>query len=223
MVGGLQQIFLADVAGLAAGLQLRGQPRAVVIDHVHAETVRAALCNALPNAAHAQDAQGAAMDLGAGEHVVAPLGPKARAQEMLALGHAPRRGHQQGEAEVGGGLGQHVGRVGAQHTGGGHGVHVEVVVTHGHVGDDPEMRAGRQHLRVDALAAGGEGARLTLQALDQLGFGPDRVIGVGLDLEVLRQAFDGFTKNGARDQDGGTGRQHARMVYGPTRTRRGLR
>jgi hypothetical protein len=127
------------------------------------------------------------------------------AQEMLALGHAPRRGHEQRKAEVGRGLGQHVGRVGAQHAGGGHGIHVEIVVAHGHVGDDPELRAGRQHLGVDALAAGGEGTHLALQALDQLRLGPDGVVGVGFDLEVLCQSGEGFREDGAGNQDVGFG------------------
>jgi hypothetical protein len=89
-----------------------------VVDHPHAEAVRAAPRNALADAAHAQDAQRAAVHLGAGKHVVATTSvPLAGAQEMFALGHAPRGGHQQRKAEVGRGLGQHVGRVGGQHAG----------------------------------------------------------------------------------------------------------
>jgi hypothetical protein len=124
---------------------------------------------------------------------------------MLALGHAARRGHQQGKAEVGRGLGQHVGRVGAQHAGGGHGVHVEVVVAHGHVGADPEARAGRQQLGVDALAAGGEGTDLALQMRASARLGPDGVVGVGFDLEVLCQSVEGFREDGAGNQDAGFG------------------
>jgi hypothetical protein len=63
------------------------------------------------------------MQVGAGEACrSASFFHSPRAQRVLGLGHAARRGHQQREAEVGGGFGQHVGRVGDQHAGGAGGI-----------------------------------------------------------------------------------------------------
>ena len=46
---------------------------------------------------------------------------------------------------------------------------VEVVVAHRHVGHHAQLGAGGQHLGIDALAAGGQGALLALQALHRAG------------------------------------------------------
>ena len=146
-----------------------------MVDHLHAKAVRTPFCDALADAAHADDAQGSAVNVGTGKHVVAPMGPEARAQKMFGFNQAPRRGHQQGKAEICRGLGQHIGRIGGQHTGRCHGGHVKVVVAHGHVGANLQVRAACQQLGINALGTGGEHALLALQTVDQLGFGPDCV------------------------------------------------
>ena len=99
------------------------------------EAKRAAPRDRLADAAHAEDAEGRAMHVGAGEHVVAPSAPFAAPQEMFALADAPRRGHHQSEAEVGRGLGQHAGRIADQHAARGAGGDVDVVVADGHAAD----------------------------------------------------------------------------------------
>ena len=165
--------------------------------------MRPALGNALPDAAHADDAQRAAVDVAARKHVVAPGGPLAGAQEMFALGQAAGRGHEQRKAEVGRGFGQHVGGVGALHASGGHGIYIKVVVAHSHVGHDFQARRGSDEGGVDALAAGGEGAVLVGQPRGQLVGRPDHIIGVGFDLEMLRQALHHLRKNRAGNQDAG--------------------
>ena len=58
------------------------------------------LGNTLADAAHANDAKRAAMHLGPGKHVIAPLRPQALSQVMLALGDASGSGHQQCKAKV---------------------------------------------------------------------------------------------------------------------------
>ena len=55
--------------------------RAVVIDHLHAEAVRAAARDRLADPAHAEDAERRAVHVAAGEQVDAPLRPLAAAQE----------------------------------------------------------------------------------------------------------------------------------------------
>ena len=58
--------------------------------------------------------------------------------KLVALHHSPRRGQQQGKCEVGGGLREHVGRVGHQDAFAGCGGHIDVVESHGDVRDDPD-------------------------------------------------------------------------------------
>ena len=104
---------------------------------------------------------------------------------MFALGDTARGGHHQGKAEVGGGFSQHVWRIGGQHAGRRHRGNVKVVVTHRQVGADFQIRTSSQHLGVNPITAGGESRLLALQALDQLGLGPDSVGLVGLNFKVL--------------------------------------
>ena len=170
--------------------------------------MRAALGNGLPNAAHAQNAQCAAMYVRAGKHVVTPAVPQTGAQKSLAFGHAPGGGHEQCEAKIGGGLGQHVGRVGRLDAGGGHRLQVKIVVAHRHVGANFQVRAGRQQCRVNALAAGGEHTLFALQLVNQLRGCPKRVVLVGSDLKMRLKQRQNLRKNSARDQDG---RLHKRI------------
>ena len=125
------------------------------------------------------------MNVGAGKHVKAPFSPLAGTQKMLTFGDAACSRHHQGKAKVGGGFSQHVWRVGGQHAGRRHRSNVKVVVTHRHVGANFQFRASRKYLSVYRVTAGGESRLFALQALDQLGLGPDRVGLVGLNFKVL--------------------------------------
>ena len=124
---------------------------------------------------------------------------------MFALRHAPRCRHQQGKAEVSGGLGQHIGRVGAQHAGSAHGGQVEIVVAHRHVGAQLELRALLQQVGVDLFRAGHEDTDLALQALRQLERRPDHIGLVGFDFKVLAELLQHLSKDGAGNEDGGLG------------------
>ena len=90
----LQQLGFAHKAGLARRFGRGIERLAVGIDNFHAKAQSAAAGNALADAAHADDAQGAAVHLGTGKHVVAPACPKTGAQKVLAFRHASGRGHQ---------------------------------------------------------------------------------------------------------------------------------
>ena len=133
-----------------------------MINHLHAKAMCAPLGNALPNAAHAQNAKCAAMNVAASKHVVAPLGPLAGAQKMLAFSHSPCCGHQQRKTKVSGGLRQHVGRIGGLHACGSHGRNVKVVVADRHVGADFQLWASGEHFPINTLATGGENALFAL-------------------------------------------------------------
>ena len=185
VVSGFQQLVLADIARFALGFQRGIKARTVVINDLHAKAERATPGNALADAAHAQNAQCGAVNVSTGKHVKAPLGPLAGTQKVFAFGDAAGGGHHQRKAKVGGGFGQHIGRVGGQHAGRRHGVNVKVVVAHRHVGADFQVRAGGQHLGVNAVTTGGESSLLALKALGQLSFGPDRVGLVGFNIKVL--------------------------------------
>ena len=201
MVGGLQQLFLAHVARLQFRLGPGIELRAVVIDHAHAETECPAPRDALADTAHAEDAERAAVDVGAGEHVEAPLLPFAAAQEMLALGDAAGRRHQQRKAEICRGFGQHVGRVGAGDAVARHRIDIEVVVADSHVGADLQLGTCGEHRLVDLHAVGGEGAVLALEPADQFIGRPFGIVLVGFDLEMALQFFDRLRKHGAGDED----------------------
>ena len=57
----------------------------------------------------------------------------------LGFGDAARGGHYQREAEIGGGLGQHVGRVGRDDVARMQRIDVQIVVTHADVGDRAQL------------------------------------------------------------------------------------
>ncbi|MCY1309385.1 hypothetical protein D9M70_594760 [compost metagenome] len=132
---------------------------------------------------------------------------------MLGFGDAARGGHQQGPAEVGGGLGQHVGRVGGDDARGGQRRHVEVVVAHRHVAHRAQRRQRGDQACVDAVGGVGQHAGLAGQPGLQRGGIEHRVLLVVVDIEILRQAVDHFGIDGAGDKDG--------RLHGITRGRKG--
>ena len=205
VVSGFQKLVFADVTGLARGLQRRIEARAVVIDDVHAKAQRPASGNTLPDAAHAQHAQRGAMDVVASKHVKAPFVPFSGAQVVLTLGDAPGCGHEQCKTKVSSGFGQHIRCIGGQHTCLRHGVQVKVVVAHRHVGADFQIRAGGQHLGINAVTACRESALPALQFGYQLCFAPDLIKLVGRNIKVLLQSGNDLRKNGTGNQNFGLG------------------
>ncbi len=111
-----QQLGQLAITGAQIVFEVRGQPFAVVIEHAHIEAMRRTPRDGLADASHADDTQRGAMHIRAGEQIDAPFFPQPRAQIALGLAHLPGRGQQQGEAEIGSGLGEHVGRVGNDDT-----------------------------------------------------------------------------------------------------------
>ena len=122
---------------------------------------------------------------------------------MLALGNAARHCHHQREAEVGGGFGEHVGRVADQHAARGAGRHVDVVVANRQAADRAQFGVCGQQCAIDRLRAHHEHAGLALQVLNEFGGRPDHIGLVRRDLEVFAQAIDDVRKHGAADKYGG--------------------
>ena len=98
-----QLVEVGDVAGLA-GVGAR------VVQHLHAEARRAARDRA-PDAAVADDAERRAVHVSAEILRDPPPVPAAGAQVGLGVVREPRRGEDQREREIGGGLVEHAGRV----------------------------------------------------------------------------------------------------------------
>ena len=65
--------------------------------------------------------------------------PASGAHPSLALADSPGGGHQDGESQVGGGLGQYPRSVAHENAPAGGGIHVDVVQSHGHLADNPEL------------------------------------------------------------------------------------
>lgn len=190
------------------GLGGLGQPRAVVVQHAHAEAVRAAAGDALADAAHAEDAQRAAVDIRTEHGLERPLAPLAIAQPALGFGDAARGGHQQREPEVGRGLGQHVRGVAGQDAGGAERVDIQVVVAHTDVGDRAQSRRVGDLGRADAFVEGDQRAIDASQLLGQ----PLRriagdVAGHG-QVEMLPELRDDIVEQGLADPDLGARVSH---------------
>ena len=172
-----------------------------MINHGHSKTQRTAPGDALTNAAHAQNAERGAMNVGTRQQVVTPGCPLASAQVCLAFCDAPGRGHHQRKAKVSGGFRQHVGGVGGHHAGGGHGRQVKVVGADCHVGANFQIGASCQQRGVNAVAAGGQRALLASQAPGQFRRAPGFVVLVGRHLKMVRQARQHLRKYRVNDQN----------------------
>ena len=130
----------------------------VVVEGAHPEARRSAR-HLAPDAPEADEAERRAVDVLAQQEQGPPGQPAVVTHEVAGLGQAAGHGHEQGEGEVRRRLGQHPGRVAHGHAAAGAGGHVDVVVAHGEVGDDPQLRPGRlEELVVDAVGEQGQEA-----------------------------------------------------------------
>src|SRR5690606_4652938 len=114
-----------------------------------------------------------------------------------------RRRHEQRPGEVRGGVVEHAGGVGDPDALLRRRRHVDVVVAHRDVGDDLEVGAAGEEVRVEAVHDGRHRAVLALQPPGELFRGPGTIVGVVLDLAGAGERFDDFGKYGAGDQDAG--------------------
>ena len=112
---------------------------------------RAALGHLAADAPKAEDAQRGVMDVGPEQQHRAPRLPAVLADVVVALGDAPRGGHQQGKGGVGGRLGQHARRYCRRRRRGGCRPDVDVVEADREVADHLELRPGAiEQLVVDS-------------------------------------------------------------------------
>ena len=175
------------VEGQQLDAQLRGPRRRhirVVRDDVGFECGQP-LGDQLPDAAQADDSDGLAEDLGAGER--RPL-PGVLAQRGIGGGNLAGRGQQQRQGVLGGAVDVRRRRVDDQHTAFGGGVHVDVVQPDAGTRDDLELGCGAQHLGVD-------GRRRAHQQCVGLGHRGQQLLPVRAvdpaDLNLVTQGLDG--------------------------------
>src|SRR5437773_11281523 len=77
--------------------------------------ISAAACYGLADPSHSGNTQCAVMHVLPHQQIDAPLIPLARVHELVALHYAPCSRHQKSESEIGGGVGEAIGRIRHQH------------------------------------------------------------------------------------------------------------
>jgi hypothetical protein len=118
----------------------------VVVEDPHGESRRAPR-HRLADAAHAEDAEGAVMDVVPNQKIDAPLGPLARVHEVVAFHDAAGRRQNQGERQVRGGVGQDVRGIRHQDPLAGGRRHVDVIEADRHVRDRLDAIERRDDVR----------------------------------------------------------------------------
>src|SRR5688572_16394180 len=121
------------------------------VDDRHPEPEPAAR-DRVADPAEPDDPERRAGEVDAEQEIERPALPLPRADQPLALAEPARGGEDQREREVGGRLGQDVGRVGDRDAERGRGGDVDVVGPDRGVGDDPEPRGAVEHLGRDRVA-----------------------------------------------------------------------
>ena len=125
-----------------------GNGRAVVEHHLHPETMVTTLCDRLADPAQPDDAHAAPRHRIPQHLRRSPAFPAPGAQQPLAFARAPRRGQDQEQRDICGGIGHCTGRVGDDHARRLCRRHVDVVIAHAEIAQHPA--AGRRHIGKDA-------------------------------------------------------------------------
>ena len=142
----------------------------------------------LADAAHAQDTESLAGDMHARELVGVPADPVVGAQHGRALVGATGGPQQAEQGDVGGGVGQHVGRVADGDVALGGGRDVDMLVAHREGGDHADRgRQGGDRLGVQGVARRAHDAVAAGRRLDQRRTVIEPVLGVEHGVEAGRQ------------------------------------
>ena len=160
-------------------------------------------CHRLPDASHADDAEGAAVHVVTQQHHQAPFLPLAGADIAVGFGDAPRDAEQQAPRQVGGGFGDDARCVGDHHAPLRCGRHVHVVVACRHVGHHLEVDARFQECRVDGVCHHGDDAVHANDGLAQGGGVGGLVQGGEVNVAGLPGNRDGFVGQFVGDEDAG--------------------
>ncbi len=169
-------------------LEVGRQPAAVGIVDLHAEGARP-VGGRLADAAHAEDTESLAGNVGAHELRRRPADPVVGPQHGRAFVRAARGAQQAEHRDVGGGVGQHVRRVADHDVALGRGGHVDMLVADREGGDHAD-RGGQGGDRRGVQRVAG-GAHDAVEAFRRLGQGRaviEPILGVEPCVEVRRQA-----------------------------------
>jgi hypothetical protein len=163
----------------------------IVVEHAHAESLGPTRHRA-PDPAETDDAQCLAVDVGPPQQSPSPGLPLAGADVGVGFHDAPAGRHEQSPGEVGGGLGEDVGRVGDDDAMTAGGRHVDVVEAHGHVGDDLQPGRGLQQLFVDRRDDVTDQTGPSLEASDQLCLRQRQLAVVVVHVDIRGDDLAGF-------------------------------
>ena len=186
----------ADKIGFSAklfqgrSLPFRGQAgcvnRGIVIEHPHGKARRAP-GNGLANPAHPHDSQGLGKDVMPQHQHRFPAGEASGAQIVIAFHNAPGAAHDQSPGEIGSALGEHSGSVADRDAALGGKLHIDVIESHGVVGDAFKARPGGKHVAVDGVRQQAEQGVRVPDSLAELLFGQRLVLWVEPQLKNLSQ------------------------------------
>ena len=174
-VGVLEQsVEVGHVAGDAGGVTS-------VVHDAHAKSDGPSRDRA-PDTAEADDAERRVVDVLAEILRHRPLRPTPGAEVALGFRGETGRREDEHEGEVGGGLAEDARRVAHEHAVRGRRRDIDVVVAHGHGGDDPQpARAGREHGVVDPVGEDADDRVDVGRRGLQFGGRVRRVVGLGAD------------------------------------------
>ncbi len=181
--------------GNAEGGFLSGaETGAVPVDDVEIETA-GAFGHGLADAPEADEPEGGARDIGS-EHLHGiPAGPLLGAHEAFALAQASGGGEEQGERDIGGGLGENSGGIGDGDFPRGGGGDVDIVKADPEVGDHAQAGNGRDEFGADGIGDVAQQGIAALEAGDNLGAAEYAVSWVEGEIGVLPQERE----DGGRD------------------------
>ena len=164
-----------------------------MVEDAHVES-RGAPRDGAADPSEAQDAERLAVHVGAPEEIPLPALPLARAREVVGLDDAPGGRHQERPREVGGGLGEDVGRVGHDDAAAPGGRDVDVVVADRDVRHDLEGGRRRENLVVDRADDVTDEPVLAPDPRQELGLGERGIRAVVVDGDLLGDQVQGLLR-----------------------------
>jgi len=189
-----EELLFWDICGPTRGLDFRGSPPDVMVEHLHFETSGAA-CHDLADPTQTDNSQRGMMHIQAEELLESPFVPRSLPDIGFGLVQPAGGGEDQRPGKIGGGVVQDAGGVGGHDAVGAAGGQIDIVVTHGDVADRLQSGTTVQEILIDPFGKGGHGPVLVGENSRQLFGGQDLVLLIGLNIEMGRQKIQDILKN----------------------------
>ena len=171
------------------------------VEHLHAPAVVEALRGREADAAHADDAERPAGEVLAEPAERLPRLPPPLLRIGGALHDPPRRGEHERHGDVGGGVGEHAGRVADADAARGAGGHVDVVEPDREVADHLQLRRGVEQRAVDAVGEQRHQAVAVLHPVAQDLVAGRQLIGPQVDVAGGADRVQPLVGDAAGDED----------------------